>query len=123
MPVINNWQSEYTSAMSQSAETLKSVVLWSLPNYAAVVVLIALAFVEPSIPLHVQHTVEGVWMLAAIFLPISTLFAIVKAVQISLRAGDEAEVRIWQSIVAWCLVAAAMACNVFSYVVIARTLR
>src|SRR5205807_1265962 len=49
--------------------------------------------------------------------------AIVKAMHLSLRAGDEAEVRIWQSIVAWCLLVAAMAFNLFSYVVIARTLR
>jgi hypothetical protein len=109
--------------MSQSAGTLKSVVLWSLPNYAAVVVLIALALAASSIPLRVQHTVEGVWMFAALLLPISTLFAMVKAVRLSLRAGDEGEVRIWQPIVAWCVVAVAIAFNVFSYVVIARTLR
>lgn len=95
------------------------VGLWSLPNYTAVVVLIALVFVEPSLPLHVQRTVEGAWMFAALFLPISTIFAMAKAVHLSLRAGDKAEVRIWQSVVAWCLVAVAVAFNVFSYVVLA----
>jgi hypothetical protein len=102
---INNWQSEYTSAMSQSAGTLKSVVLWSLPSYAALTVLIALAFAASSIPLGAQRTVEGVWMFAALFLPISTILAMVKALHLSFRAGDEAEVRLWQSIVGWSLVA------------------
>jgi len=109
--------------MLQSAWTLKSVVLWSLPNYAAVLVLIALVLVASSIPLLVQHTVEGVWMFAALLLPISTLRAMVKAVHLSLRAGDEGKVRVWQPIVAWWVVAAAIAFNVFSNVVIARTLR
>jgi hypothetical protein len=37
--------------------------------------------VASSIFLGAQRTVEGVWMFAALFLPISTIFAIVKAVQ------------------------------------------
>ncbi len=74
--------------MSEAAGTLKSVVLWALPNYAAVVVLVTLAFVASSIPLRVQHTVEGFWMLFALLLPISTIMAAVKAVQLSLRAGN-----------------------------------
>lgn len=57
-------------------------------------VLIALAFVASPVPLGAQRTVEGVWMFAALFLPISTIFAMVKAVHLSFRAGDEAEVRI-----------------------------
>ena len=55
--------------MSKSAGSLKSVVLWSLPSYAAVMVLMALAFVASSIPLGAQRTVEGVWMFVALFLP------------------------------------------------------
>jgi hypothetical protein len=108
--------------MAHPAGTLKSVAYWTLPNYVAIVYLIAFASAS-SIPLRVQHTVEGVWMFAALFLPISTIFAVVKAVHLSLRARDETEVRIWQSIVGWCLVAVAIAFNLFSYVVIARTLR
>ena len=109
--------------MSQAAGTLKSVVLWSLPNYAAVVVLVTLAFVASSIPLRVQHTVEGVWMLFVLLLPISTMMAAVKTVQLSLRAADQSKVHRWRSVVAWCLVALALAFNVFSYIVISRTLR
>jgi len=109
--------------MPEAAGTLRSVVLWALPNYAAVVVLVTLAFVASSIPLCVQHTVEGFWMLFALLLPISTIMAAVKAVQLSLRAGDESRVHIWRPVVAWCLVALALAFNVFSFIVISRTLR
>jgi len=109
--------------MSQSVGTLKSVVLWSLPNYAAVVVLIALAFVASSIPLRVQHTVEGVWMLFALLQPISTIMAAVKTVQLSLRAADQSKVHHFRPVVAWCLVALALAFNMLSYIVISRTLR
>jgi hypothetical protein len=109
--------------MSQSAATLKSVVLWSLPNYAVVVVLVGLAFVASTIPLRVQHTVAGVWMLFALLLPISTIMAAVKTVQLSLRAADQSKVHHWRPVVAWCLVGLALAFNVFSCIVISRTLR
>jgi TonB family protein len=122
-PVLSNCRLRSTlHGMAHPAGTLKSVAYWTLPNYVAIVYLIAFASAS-SIPLRVQHTVEGVWMFAALFLPISTIFAVVKAVHLSLRARDETEVRIWQSIVGWCLVAVAIAFNLFSYVVIARTLR
>jgi len=109
--------------MSQAAGTLKSVVLWSLPNYAGIVFLVTLAFVASSIPLRVQHTVEGFWMFFALLLPISTIMAAVKAAGLSLRADDESQAHIWRPVVAWCLVALAFAFNVFSYVVISRALR
>ena len=108
--------------MARTAGTLKSVAYSMLPNYVAGVFLISLGFAASVIPLRVQHALEGLWMFAALFLPISTILATVKAVRLSLRLGDEAEVRIWQPIVGWCLVAVAIAFNVFSYVVIARTL-
>jgi hypothetical protein len=109
--------------MSQAAGTLKSVVFWALPNYAAVVVLVTLGFVASSIPLPAQHAAEGFWMLFALLLPISTIMAAVKAAQLSLRAGDGSQVHICRSVFAWCLVASALAFNVFSYIVISRTLR
>jgi len=109
--------------MAHAAGTLKSVAYWTLPNYVGVVFLIALGFVTSVIPLRVQHALEGLWMFAALFLPISTIFATVKAVHLSLCVEHDAEVRIWQPIVGWCLVAVAIAFNVFSYVVIARALR
>ncbi len=109
--------------MPEAAATLRAVVLWALPNYAAVVALVALALVASSIPLRVQHAVEGFWMLFALLLPISTIMAAVKAVQLSLRAGDVSQVHIWRRVVAWCIVAFALAFNVFSYIVISRTLR
>ena len=101
---------------------LKSVVLWVLPNYAAVVVLITLAFLASSVPLRVQHTLEGEWMLFALLLPICTIMAAVKAVQLSLSTGGE-QLQFWRPVAGWCLVALALAFNAFSYVVISRALR
>jgi hypothetical protein len=96
---------------------LKSIVLWVLPNYAALVVLITLSFQASFVPLRVQHTLEGWWMLFALFLPITTIVAAVKAVQLSLRAGGE-QLNFWRPVAGWGLVAFALAFNVFSYVVI-----
>ena len=61
-------------------------------------------------------------MLFALFLPLSTFVAAVKAIQLSLRAGG-LTFRFWQPIVAWCLVALALAFNVFFYIVISQALR
>ena len=99
------------------------MILWALPNYAAIVVLVTLAFVEPSMPLRVQHTVDGFWMLVALLLPISTIMAAIKAVQLSIRAVDGTQVRVWRPVLAWGVVAFALAFNVFSYIVISHTLR
>jgi hypothetical protein len=100
---------------------LKSVVLWVLPNYGAILVLVTL-YIFQTLPLRAQHTLEGWWMLVAIFLPISTLVAAVKAVQLSVRAGG-VKFHLWQPVAAWCLVAPALAFNVFSYMVISHALR
>jgi hypothetical protein len=102
--------------------SLKSVVLWVLPNYAAIAVLIALAFLASSISLRVQHTLEGFWMLFALLLPISTIMAAFKAVQLSLRGNGE-QPYFWMLGVGWGLVAVAVGFNVFSFMVISRTLR
>jgi hypothetical protein len=49
--------------------------------------------------------------------------AAVKTFKLSLRAADQSKVHHWQSVVAWCLVAVALAFNVFSYIIISRALR
>lgn len=103
--------------------SLKSVVLWVLPNYAAIAVLMILAFLTSAIPLRVQHTLEGLWMLSALVLPIATIMAAVKAVQLSLHGGGSEQVYSWLPSVAWCLVAVALGFNVFSFIVISKALR
>jgi len=110
---------EYTSAMPYGG--LKSVVLWVLPNYAAILVLVIL-YLSEILPFRTPHTLEGWWILIALLLPISALVAAVKAVQLSLRAEGVRYV-FWHSVVAWCLVAPAVAFNVFSYMVISHGLR
>jgi len=100
---------------------LKSAVLWLMPNYAAILVLVTLCF-SHFLPLSARHTLEGWWMLFALFLPISTLVAGVKAVQISLCAGG-VRFHLLQLIAAWSLVAAALAFNVFSWMIISYALR
>jgi hypothetical protein len=109
--------------MPQAVGTLKSVTRWALPNYAGIVLLVILAFVESYLPLRVQHTLESFWMLVALLLPISTIIAAVHAVRLSLRVGDESQIRIWQPVVGWCLVTFAVAFNMYSYIVISLTLR
>jgi|KBSSwiStaDraftv2_1062776.scaffolds.fasta_scaffold00251_48 hypothetical protein len=100
---------------------LKSVVLWMLPTYGAIFVLVTL-YISHTLPLRGQHTLEGWWMLVALFLPVSTLVAAVKTVQLSVCAGG-VKVDFWQVVAAWCLVAPALAFNVFSYMVISHALR
>jgi|SRR6476659_3539265 len=100
---------------------LKSVVLWVLPNYAAILLLVIL-YISEILPFRTPHTLEGWWMLFALFLPISTLVATVKAVQLSLRAGGVG-FHFWRPVAAWCLVAVAIAFNLFSYMVISHALR
>ena len=109
--------------MPQAVGTLRSVARWALPNYAGIVLLVILAFVESHLPLRMLHTFESFWMLVALLLPLSTIIAAVNAVRLSLRVGDESQIRIWQPVVAWCLVAFAVAFNVYSYIVISLTLR
>lgn len=103
-------------------EALRPVVLWVLPNYVAILALITLALPEPSIPLRMQHTLEGFWMLFALLLPISTIIAALKAVQLSLGGGGE-QLYVWAAAIGWCLVAVALGFNVFSFIIISRTLR
>jgi hypothetical protein len=61
-------------------------------------------------------------MLVAALLPITTIVAGFKASRIPLGAGDNG-LRVWPSLVAWCLVAFAVALNVACYKTIADTLR
>jgi len=61
-------------------------------------------------------------MLFALLLPISTIMGAVKAVQLSLRRGG-GQLYFWAPAVGWCLVAVALGFNVFSLIVISRTLR
>jgi len=103
--------------------SLKAVVLWVLPNYAAIVVLIVLAFLSSSIPLRMQHTLEGFWMIVALLLSISTVAAAVKAVQLSVRRGGSEPLYFLAPAVGWCFVAVAVGFNVFSFVVVSRALR
>jgi hypothetical protein len=100
---------------------LKSVVLWLVPNYVAILALVTLS-IAGILPLDAQHTLEGWRMLFPLFLPISTLVAAVKALQLSLRAGG-LTFHFWQPIAAWCLVMLALAFNAFSYMVISHALR
>jgi len=57
---------------------LKSVVLWVLPNYAAILVLVTL-YISDILPFREPHTLEGWWMLFVFVVPVSTFVAALKA--------------------------------------------
>ena len=108
--------------VTRASATLNSVLLWCLPTYAAVVIALALASVHPSIPFRLQLALSNAWMVVALFLPIGTLVAAVKAVAVPFRATDNQR-HIGRYVLGWCLVVVALAMNVFCYMVIARALR
>jgi hypothetical protein len=70
-----------------------------------------------------QHTFEGFWMIFALLLPISTVMAAVKAVQLSVRRGGSEQLYFLAPAVGWCLVAVAVGFNLFSFIVVSRALR
>lgn len=73
-------------------------------------------------PLRLQTGLSDAWMIVALVLPVTTLVAAVKAASVKVHtAGDR--LQIWRPALGWCMVAAALAMNVFCYAVIARALR
>jgi hypothetical protein len=112
-------QGKYTQRMAQSPGRLRTVFFWCLPTYAAVVSAILLALVQTKLPFRVQLFTFEAWAFVALFLPLSTIVAGVKAA----RLFHPTNRVVLHVVVACCFVVVALVMNVLCYRVIADVLR
>jgi len=102
---------------------MRLVAFWCFPTLLVAAITIALMATHfyTSLPFHRRLLFDEIWMTVVAFLPIPTIVAAVKAISLRFRLADERS--IWQPIVGWGAVLAAVALNVFFYRVVADTLR
>ena len=108
--------------MARGSGKVRDVFAWCLPTYAAMAMVLLMAFAADRLPFRTQIGLSDVWMVIALILPVPTLIAAVKAAAVPLHAEDGL-LHFWRPLLGWCMVAAALSVNVFCFIVIGRALR
>lgn len=108
--------------MTRAVASLRAVFLWCLPTYVVSVIALALACAHHSIPFHLELALSEAFMGVMFLLPIATIVAAFKTISVPLRTADN-RLHVGTPVAAWCLVAVALALNVFFYMAIERALR